>query len=132
MNRRINLDHDAIQAGIESFRAMGSAADRAARSIRDFIVLWQKIQPPLPWTVLCKLCGNRYEVSAGIDVDGICPDCTETLKRVAEKMGRTVSATDLEALTDRSSHWTDEAIRYGRPWQEHVPAHSRHLIRDRA
>lgn len=89
--------------------------------------------PPLqilPSTITCKVCGERYEGSVLVDVDRICPDCTEKLERVAEKIGNIVSVTDLAGLADRSSRLTDHAIRYGRPWQEHVPAHSRHLLNE--
>lgn len=110
-------------SGIASAAEAMSAAFHSFRAPRG---LPQLIYP----TITCKLCGARYEGSVLVDVDRLCPDCTVALERIAETIGHPMSATDLARLADRSSRWTDQAIRYGRPWQEHVPAHSRHLIKE--
>ncbi|MCT2182858.1 hypothetical protein M3G00_07900 [Brevibacterium casei] len=125
MNRKLGFEQlkrlDMRDLG-EHFQAMIDAM----QAIRYPTLMWQR----LPLRATCKLCGERYEASMLIDVDRICPDCNVALVSIAEKIGRTMSVTDLARLADRSSRWTGQAIRYGRPWQDHVPAHNRHLLNE--
>lgn len=110
-------------SGIASAAEAMSAAFHSLRAPRG---LPQLIYPTVP----CRFCGEVYRSVKLFDLDRLCPDCTIALERIAEKIGRTMSATDLARLADRSSRWTGQAIRYGRPWQDHVPAHNRHLLNE--
>lgn len=111
---------------LQSFRDALNEMAAALNAIRYQPVLWQ----PIPPRITCKLCGARYKGSALVDLDRICPGCWDHLNSIAEKAGDPIRVEDIVRLMDHSSRWTDQAIRYGRPWQEHVPARSRHLIRE--
>ncbi|GAA1642671.1 hypothetical protein GCM10009700_31850 [Brevibacterium sanguinis] len=123
MNRRLGFEQlkrlDMRDLG-EHFKAMIDAM----QAIRYPTLMWQR----LPLRATCKLCGERYEVSILIDVDRICPDCNVALERAVEKIGPITTVTDLAELVARMAPH-HHGIRYGRPWQDHVPAHSRHLLR---
>ena len=122
MNRKLGFEQlkrlDMRDLG-EHFQAMIDAM----QAIRYPTLMWQR----LPLRATCKLCGERYEASMLIDVDRICPDCNVALERIAEKFGPVTTVTELAELIERVSPHP-HGIRYGRPWQEHVPEKSRHLI----
>ena len=125
MIRKVYFDNVELRDVTEAFHAMLDALN----AIRYQPGLWQ----PIPPCITCKLCGGGYQVrTREVDLDRICPGCWDQLNSIAEKMGDPIRVEDLVRLVDRSSRWTDAAIRYGRPWQEHVPAHSRHLVREDA
>lgn len=90
----------------------------------------------LPRTRRCQLCAKPYtETPARVLFDNLpprCPDCMTVLDRIAEdmstKIGLPVTREMVAGLMgQRIPHLP---FQYGRPWQDHVPTHSKHLIKD--
>lgn len=90
----------------------------------------------LPRTRRCQLCAKPYtETTARVLFDNRpprCPDCMTVLDRIAEEMstkiGIPVTQEMVAGLMGQRIHY--RPFQYGRPWKDHVPTHSKHLIKD--
>ena len=86
----------------------------------------------------CQLCAKQYTpdpLPAGELFDDRpprCPDCMTVIDRVAVEakavFGDWVDPNMIAAFAAR--YITHQPFQYGRPWQDHVPTHNRHLIED--
>ena len=106
--------------------------------------LYQWIEPTqfrrIPVTRRCPLCSKTYraEQPAAAPVIGVnpspCPDCKTVITDLADDIELRYGipahhATEL-LLGQARRHIRYQPIQYGRPWQDHVPAHARHLIKE--
>lgn len=90
----------------------------------------------LPRTRLCQLCAKRYtETPARALFDNLpprCPDCMTVLDRIAvemrTKIGLPVTREMVAGLMGQRTPY--RPFQYGRPWKDHVPNHSKHLIKE--
>ena len=100
------------------------------------VQLAQQMVQLLPRTRLCQLCSKTFTESPARDLFGNrpprCPDCMTILDRIAEEMstqmGLPVTQEMVAGLMGLRSPY--RPFQYGRPWQDHVPNHSKHLIKD--
>ena len=74
---------------------------------------------------MCDFCGTSATTTLGRN--DICSSCFAWLRTYADKI-----MMDAEVLSGlmRKLGWRSHGIDYGRPWQDHVPDHSKHLIKD--
>lgn len=152
---------DYTPNGIAILRSTWDQFCDGVRAIRvpARIIIGGRMEDPAPRMVNCRLCGDRYPHGWFGYVDiGICPTCALPFQRISVKAFRAhFTRPDRKPLRYRHARaaaptqvleqalvgeqWFDLArivgdlgpsFRYGRPWQEHVPARSRLLIRDSA
>lgn len=108
----------------------------ALQRAHDIRMAQQMIQWP-PRTRLCQLCAKPYtETPTRVLFDNRpprCPDCMTLLDQIAEEMstkiGIPVTREMVAGLMGQRIPY--RPFQYGRPWQDHVPTHSKHLIKDR-
>lgn len=90
------------------------------------------------WPRRCQLCAKTYVPAPTAqgklfgDRPPRCPDCMTVIDRVAVEakaiFGRWADPNMVAGFAAR--YITYQPFQYGRPWQDHVPTSSRHLIKD--
>ncbi|WP_432791117.1 IS3 family transposase [Brevibacterium sp. K11IcPPYGO002] len=93
----------------------------------------------LPRRRRCQLCAEAYIEDPPLpgrgysDQPPICANCRQVVDRVDENLsGKFGAPISTEAVIGLIGHRiTYEQFQYGRHWLDHVPSHSRHLIKEK-